>query len=148
MVAKFMDLNKPKSCKVGGGGGRGVTIFRFRYPVLPPPVRFCPFVPRLPPFIVFLLLSCKSRCLTPYSHRECFGLVQNENWCCKSNHFALSSAIIEAAFLRHNFTPRSKIFSVLSCTGRAPRKVFHGRIFPHHTEESETDQNGLRRHFI
>ena len=24
----------------------------------------------------------------------------------------------------------------------------YGRIFPHHTEESETDQNGLWRHFI
>ena len=45
----------------------GVTISRFPYPVLPPPVRFCPFVSRLPPFIVFLPLSCKSRCLTPYS---------------------------------------------------------------------------------
>ena len=51
----------------GGGGDRGVTISRFPYPVLPPPVRFCPFVSRLPPFIVFLPLSCKSRCLTPYS---------------------------------------------------------------------------------
>ena len=49
------------------GGDRGVTISRFPYPVLPPPVRFCPFVSRLPPFIVFLPLSCKSRCLTPYS---------------------------------------------------------------------------------
>ena len=58
-------------------------------------------------------VSCKSRCLTPYSNRECFGLVQNKKWCCKSNHFALSSAIIEAAFLRHNFTPHSKIFNVL-----------------------------------
>ena len=44
----------------GGGGGQGVHN-------LPPPVRFCPFVSRLPPFIVFLPLSCKWRCLTPYS---------------------------------------------------------------------------------
>ena len=51
----------------GGGGDRGVAISRFPYPVLPPPVPFCPFVSRLPPFIVFLPLSCKSRCLTPYS---------------------------------------------------------------------------------
>ena len=57
----------------GGGGGQGGHN-------LPPPVRFCPFVSRLPPFIVFLPLSCKSRCLTPYSdsNRECFGLVQNK----------------------------------------------------------------------
>ena len=52
----------------------GVTISRFPYPVFPPPFLDCPFVSRLPPFIVFLLLSCKSRCLTPYSNRECFGL--------------------------------------------------------------------------
>ena len=51
----------------GGGGGQGVTISRFPYPVLPPPVPFCPFVSRLPPFIVFLPLSSKSRCLTPFS---------------------------------------------------------------------------------
>ena len=58
----------------GGGGGRvGVTISRLPYPVLPPPVFFCPFVSRLPLFIVFLPLSCKSPCLTPYSNMECFG---------------------------------------------------------------------------
>ena len=36
--------------------------------------------------------------------------------CCKSNHSSLSRAIIEAAFLRHKFTPRGKIFSVLWTT--------------------------------
>ena len=36
--------------------------------------------------------------------------------CCKSNHSSLSSAIIEAAFLRHKLTPRGKIFSVLWTT--------------------------------
>ena len=106
MVAKFLDLNKPKSCKVGG---HNLPLLVPRFPAS----RFCPFVSRLPPFIVFLLSSCKSRCLTPYFNRECFGLVQNKKWCYKSNHFALSSAVIEAAFLRHNFTPRSKIFNVL-----------------------------------
>ena len=49
------------------GGTGGVTISRFLYPVLPPPVPICPFVSRLPPFIVFLPLSCKWCCLTPYS---------------------------------------------------------------------------------
>ena len=51
----------------GGGGGGGQGGHNLPLPVLPPPVRFCPFVSRLPPFIVFLPLSCKSRCLTPYS---------------------------------------------------------------------------------
>ena len=101
-------ISGPQQTEVLQSGGSQTHGSRYRTPVL-----FCPFVSRLPPFIVFLLLSCKSRCLTPYSNRECFGLVQNKKWCCKSNHFALSSAIIEAAFLRHNFTPRSKIFSVL-----------------------------------
>ena len=87
----------------GGGEDRGVTISRLPYPILPPPVRFCPSVSRLPPFIVFLPLSCKSPCLTPYSHSngECFGLVQNKKLSGKSSHSALSSEIIEAAFLRH-----------------------------------------------
>ena len=52
----------------GGQGGHYLLL-----PVLPPPVPFCPFVSWLPPFIVFLLLPCKSRCLTPYPNRECFG---------------------------------------------------------------------------
>ena len=65
---------------------------------------------------MFLPLSRKLRCLTPYSdsNRECFGLVQNKKLCCKSNHSALSSEIIEAAFLRHKFTPRGKIFITVS----------------------------------
>ena len=89
---------------------RGVTISRLPYV-------FFSFVSRLPPFILFLPLSFKSRCLTPYSdsNRECFGLVQNKKLCCKSNHSALSSAIIEAAFLRHKFTPRCKIFITVFC---------------------------------
>ena len=99
---------------LGGGGSGGLQPPASSTPFsrLPPPVLFCPFVSRLPPFIVFLPLSCKWRCVTPYSNTECFGLVQNKKWCCKSKHFALSSAIIETAFLRHKFTPSSKIFSV------------------------------------
>ena len=69
-----MMILRPRS---HGGGDRGVTISHFPYPVLPPPVLFCPFVSRLPPIIVFLPLSCKSRCLTPYSNGEGFGSVQN-----------------------------------------------------------------------
>ena len=41
------------------GGDRGVTTSCFPYPVLPPPVPFCSFVSRLPPFIVFFPSSCK-----------------------------------------------------------------------------------------
>ena len=104
----------------------------------------------LPTFIVFLPLSCKSRCLTPYSNRECFGLVQNKTLCFKSNYFALSSAIIEAAFLRHKFTPRGKIFSVLWT--KVVRSELPGRssmdgFFPTTPQNTETDQNGLWRHF-
>ena len=126
-----------------GGGDRGVTISRFPYPVLPPPVRFCPFVSRLPPFIVFLPLSCKSRCLTPYSdsNRECFGLVQNRKLCCKSNHSALSSANIEAAFLRHKFTPCGKIFITVFC--ELPGRSSMDGFFPTKPKNTKTDQNGL-----
>ena len=133
----------------GGGGDRGITISRFPYPVLPPPVLFCPFVSRLPPFIVFLPLSCKSRCLTPYSNRECFGLVQNKKLCYKSNHSALSGTIIEAAFLQHKFTPRDKIFSVLWTTvvlSELPGRSSMDRFFPNTPKNTGTDQNGLWRH--
>ena len=131
-------------------GDRGVTISCFPYPVLPPPVPFCPFVSQLPPLIVFLPLSCKSRCLTPYFNRECFDLVQNKKLCCKSNHFALSSAVIEAAFLQHKFTPRSKIFSVLWTTvvrSELPGRSSMDGFFPTTPQNTETDQNGLWRHF-
>ena len=55
------------------GGDRGITISRLPYV-------FVPLFPLLPPFIAFLPLSYKSRCLIPYSdsNRECFGLVQNK----------------------------------------------------------------------
>ena len=90
-----------------------MTISRFPYPVLPPPVLFCPLC---------LPLSCKSRCLTPYPNRECFGLVQNKKLCCKSNHFALSSAIIETAFLRHKFDLKSSVFCELQSYGASSQE--------------------------
>ena len=123
----------------GGGGGGGWTGGHN----LPPPVRFCPLVSRLPPFIVFLPLSCKSGCLTPYSdsNRECFGLVQNKKFCCKSNHSALSSAIIEAAFLRHKFTPRGKILITVFC--ELPGRSSMDGFFPTKPKNTKTDQNGL-----
>ena len=129
-------------------GDRGVRIYHFPYSVLPPPVLFCPFVSRLPPFIVFLPLSCKSRCLTSYSNREgvLWPSVRNKKLCYKSNHSALSSVIIEAAFLRHKFTPSGKIFSVLWTT--VVRSALPGRssmdgFFPTTSKNTETDQNGL-----
>ena len=105
MVAKFLDLNKPKSCKVGG--------HKLTVPVTVLPYFFVPLSPDSRPLLCFSCYHVNHAVLTPYSNRKCFGLVQNKKWCCKSNHFALSSAIIEAAFLRHNFTPHSKIFNVL-----------------------------------
>ena len=99
---------------------------------------------------MFLPLSCKSRCLTPYFNRECFGLVQSKKLCCKSNHFALSSAVIEAAFLQHKFTPRSKIFSVSWTTvvrSELPGRSSMDGFFPTTLQNTETDQNGLWRHF-
>ena len=56
------------------------------------------------------------RCLTFYSSRGCFGLIQNKQLRCISNHSELSSAIIEFAFPGHKFAPRRKIFSVLQTT--------------------------------
>ena len=73
-------------------GDRGVTISRFLYPVLPPPIPFCPFVSWVPPFIVFLPLSCKSCCLTPYSNRESLS-VPNKKLCL--HHVAKSSVFCE-----------------------------------------------------
>ena len=55
---------------------------------------------------------------------------------CKSNHSSLSRVIVEAAFLRHKFTPRSKVSCELQSYGASSHgNVFHGRIFPHHTEK-------------
>ena len=89
-------------------------------------------------------------CLIPYSNRECFGLVQIiiRKLCCKSNHSALSSTIIEASFLWLKFTPRGKIFSVLWST--VIRSEFPGRssmdgFFPTTPKNTETNQNGLWR---
>ena len=62
-------ISGPQQTEVLQSGGSQTHGSRYRTLVL-----FCPFVSRLPPFIVFLLLSCKSRCLTPYSNMECFGL--------------------------------------------------------------------------
>ena len=81
--------------------------------------------------------------------RECFELwpsVRNKKLCCKSNHSALSSAIIEAAFLRHKFTPRGKIFSVLWTTvvrSELPGRSSMDGFFPTTPKNTETDQNGL-----
>ena len=57
----------------GGGGGQGGHNLPLPVPRSPASYFFCPFVSWLPSFIVILQLSFKSRCLTPYSERECFG---------------------------------------------------------------------------
>ena len=54
MPAKESIILRPRSHGGRGGGGvRGVTISGFPYPVLPPPVLFCPFVSRLRPLLCF-----------------------------------------------------------------------------------------------
>lgn len=71
-------------------------------------------------FVIFVIYEVQPdsvpRCLTSYSNRECFGLIQNKKLRCISNHSALSSAISEFAFPGHKFAPRRKIFSVLQTT--------------------------------
>ena len=71
-------------------------------------------------FVIFVIYEVQPdsvpRCLTSYSNRQCFGLIQNKKLRCISNHSALSSAIIEFAFPGHKFAPRRKIFSVLQTT--------------------------------
>ena len=55
---------------------------------------------------------------------------------------------------RHSFdtslhhVTKSSVFSIVnySLMEQAPRKIFHGWIFPHHTENTETDQSGFRWH--
>ena len=42
----------------------------------------------------------------------------------------------------------SSVFSIVNYSHmeQAPRKIFHGWIFPHHTENTETDQSGFQWH--
>ena len=55
---------------------------------------------------------------------------------------------------RHSFdtslhhVTKSSVFSVVNYSHmeQSPRKIFHGWIFPHHTENTETDQSGLWWH--
>ena len=131
---------------VGGGGeGQGGSQS---------PASHTPFS-RLPPFIVVLLLSSKSRCLTPYSdsNRECFGLVQNNNNNKKNNcgvnrttpHFPARS-LKQHSFdtsLHHAAKSSLQCFVNHSRKERAPKKVFYRRIFPHHVPNRKTNKNGL-----
>ena len=106
-------------------GDRGVTISRFPYPVLPPPVLFRPFVSWLPPFIVFLPLSCKSRCLTPYSNREGFCFVQNKKNCVVNRTSSHSPA---RSLKRHSFdtslhhAAKSSVFCELQSYGASSQE--------------------------
>ena len=55
---------------------------------------------------------------------------------------------------RHSFdtslhhVAKSSVFSIVNYSHmeQAPRKIFHGWNFPHHTENTETDQSGLWWH--
>ena len=42
----------------------------------------------------------------------------------------------------------SSVFSIVNYSHmeQAPRKIFHGWIFPHHTENTEADQSGFQWH--
>ena len=64
------------------------------------------------------------RCLSPYSNRNCFGLVQNKKLGCESNNAALSSSTKSLVFCDPTVVRE-----------RVPRKVFRGRIFRFHTEK-------------
>ena len=107
-------------------GDRGVRISHFPYSVLPPPVLFCPFVSRLPPFIVFLPLSCKSRCLTSYSNREgvLWPSVRNKN-CVVSRTTPHSPA---RSLKRHSFdtslhhAAKSSVFCELQLYGASSQE--------------------------
>ena len=117
---------------------------------LPSPVHFSPLSPDSRPLLCFSRYHANHAFWLPILiGRECFGLVQNKKLSCKSNHSALSSAITEAAVLRHKLTPGGKIFSVLWTT--VVRSVLPGRssmegFFPTRPKNTETDQNGLWRH--
>ena len=127
----------------GGGQGQGVTISRLPYIL-------SPLSPDSRPLLCFSRYHVNHTFWLPILiGRECFGLVQNKKLSCKSNHSALSSAITEAAVLRHKLTPGGKIFSVLWTT--VVRSVLPGRssmegFFPTRPKNTETDQNGPWRH--
>ena len=101
----------------GGGGGQGGHNLPLPVPRSPTSRTFLSLCLPTPALYCVSPLSCKSRCLTPYSDSNigsALALSKIKKLCCKSNHSVLSSAIIEAAFLRHKFTPRGKIFITVS----------------------------------
>ena len=128
-------------------GNRGVTISHFPYAVLPPPVLFYPFVSRLPPFIVFLPLSCKSHCLTSYSNREgvLWPSVRNKN-CVVSRTTPHSPA---RSLKRHSFdtslhhAAKSSVFCELQSYGASSQEGLPWTDFSPPPKNTETDQNGL-----
>ena len=94
-------ISGPEQTEVLQSGGSQSRAFRTPFTLS----SFLSLCLRLPPFIVVLLLSCKSRCLTPYSNRECFGLSKIKNGVVNR-----TTSHSPARSLKHNFTPRSKIF--------------------------------------
>ena len=144
MVAKFLDLNKPKS-------KWGVIFCRFPYPILPPPVLFRPLVTRLTPFIVFLLYHVNHAVWLPILTGSALALSKIKNgFVNRTTSYSPARSLKRHSFdttLHH--TAKSSMFCELESYGSSSQEGLpYGRIFAHHTEESETDQNGLWRHFI
>ena len=106
----FLDVGS-----VGKGTG-GSWSPASRTPFSRLPSFFVPLSPDSRPLLCFSRYHVNYVVWNPILIGSSIGLVQNKKLCCKSNHFALPNAIIEAAFLRHKYTPRNKIFSVLWTT--------------------------------
>ena len=124
-----------------GSSGRGVIISCFPY-------FFVSLSPACHPLLCFSRYHVNHAVWLPILKGSALALSKIKKLCCKSNHSAPSNVIIEVTFLRHKFTPRAKIFSVLWTTvvrSELRGKVFHGQIFPHHTEKYRLALLFLRR---
>ena len=114
------------------------------------PYLFVPLSPNSRSLLCFSRYHVNHAVWLPILIGSALALSKIKKLCCKLNHFAFSSAIIEAAFLQHKFTPRSKIFSVLWTTvvrSELPGRSSMDGFFPTTPQNTETDQNGLWRHF-
>ena len=99
----------------GGGGTGGSQSPAYRTPLSRLPYFFVPLSPDSRPLLCFSRYHVNHAVWLPVLIGSDLALSKKKLFW-KSNHFALYSAIIEAAFLRYKFTPRSKIFSVLWTT--------------------------------
>ena len=132
----------------GGRGGGGVTTFRFQYPVLPPPASrllysFVPLSPDSRPLLCFSRYRVNDAVWLPVLIVSALALSKIKNGVVNRN----TSHSPARSLKQHSFdtslhqAAKSSVFRELQSYGaRSPSKVFHGRIFPHHTEKSETRQ--------